>query len=181
MMRSLEEQQDGLSSQGSEQPKPRRSSFFGFGGGGSRAFTDPMAAEHRAETFNAAGGEVFAAKLLMPNAAEAAADDDDDEDAESLSIMLQVGPDGIAMRETGEEGRLLRAVDLENIVKWGKTGNEFIFSFSEDLGENVKKVRLRTMHAAAIVDSCQRYAETEMSRRASVAEGGADDMLYSSV
>ena len=136
-----------------------------------------MAAEHRAQTFNESGGDVFGARLILPGANE---DDDEAEDDESLPVSLQIGSDGIALREP-DSGALLKGIDLENIVRWAKTTNGFSFAFSEDLGDTVKKVRLRTYHGDAIVDACNRYAQAEMSaRRPSDADQGPD-ILYSSV
>ena len=184
-MHALGEERDGLSTIQSEEEQqrppegaPARRTSWIFGGSGGRAATDPMAAEHRAKTFNERGGDVFAVRLIMPGSAEDEDAEDDDDD--SLPVSLQVGSDGLALREP-DDGALLKAVELENVVRWGKTSTGFTFSFTEDSGETIKKLKLRTLHGAALVDACNRLAQAEMSARRASDAGQEVEVLYSSV
>ena len=90
------------------------------------------------------------------------------------------------MRET--DGTLLRAIDMENIVRWGKTtdGGIFTFSFTEDLGATEKKVRMRTADPRAIFQACNAHAKSAMSHIARQAggpssEGEMDHALVSQI
>jgi hypothetical protein len=178
----LEESRDGLSSIGADEeaPRPRRRSWFE-----KRAATDPMAAQHRLSTFNQSGADDFAAELFMPGDAEG---------VDSLRVSVQIGSSGIAFREPGDESKVMRTFALDTIVRWSKTETEFVFSFSEDLGQTIKKVRLLTPHAAAMVDACTRTAKAEMEAQTAAAsddeededededeERGDEDVMYASV
>ena len=168
VMHTLGEEPDGLSSIESSEPQSqqsqtrprRRTSWFS---GPSRT-VDPMLEQHRENTFNASGADLFRAELFMPGGG---AEDD------PLPVSVRIGSDGIALWEVDEGGRMLRTFELETIVRWSKTDSEFWFSFSDDLGATAKKLRLRTTQGAEMVEACTRCATSVMEK---VMGGGSSSM-----
>ena len=112
---------------------------------------DPLSEQDRLRKFNASGAETYAAELI--HVVSSPSDD-------TLIVTVQIGRDGIALRDAGTHD-VLRAFDLDTLVSWSKSDNDFYFTFSDDM-ETMKKVRLRTNQGAEMVGCLTRAAAGEM-------------------
>lgn len=121
----------------------------------SGSFASPSGGSGDAE-FNAGGVLPFRAVLMRPEGSGP---------TEGLPVALEVGDDGVAVREL-ESGELLRSLSLESILAWKHVGDALHLTWlperreSED--EEPRTVVFATTEAEAICDALRLSAEVKV-------------------